>query len=175
MLSSITAHQKGRCRFVLWDVRKQKERWRRRREKEATISRFRAWKSSTSQYYKKDQSVWKCVILHRTSWVDDVWGGRFLSCTGDIPKSAEVGGKHGAVQCKAAAGFLPVHRCRSPHIHLIQSHRHQMPRECQTQSLERQEAQRKKHKQKHNKRGYAREKSTSVSKCKCCCQDWKDG
>lgn len=105
-----------------------------------------------------------------------MWGGRFLSflSTGDIPKSAEVGGKHGAVQCKAAAGFLPVHRCRSPHIHLIQSHRHQMPQECQTQSLKRQEAQRKKHKQKHNKRRYTLEKSTSVSKCKCY-QDWKDG
>lgn len=70
-----------------------------------------------------------------------VAGGRFLSCTGGIfSKSAEVGGKHGAVQCKAAAGFVPVHRCRSPHIRLIQSHRHQMPWKCQTQSLKRQQA-----------------------------------
>lgn len=72
-------------------------------------------------------------------------GGRFLSCTGGIfPKSAEVGGRHGAVRCKAAAGFVPVHCCRSPHIRLIQSQRHQMPWECQTQSLKRQPAQRKK-------------------------------
>lgn len=73
-----------------------------------------------------------------------------------FPKSAEVGRRHGAVQCKAATGFVPVHCCRSPRIHLIQSQRHQMPWECQTQSLKRQPAQRKKHKQHSNNRGYNR-------------------
>lgn len=55
---------------------------------------------------------------------------------------------------KAAAGFVPVQRCRSPHICLIQSQRHQMPWECQTQSLKRQPAQWKKSKQFQNNRGY---------------------
>lgn len=59
-----------------------------------------------------------------------------------FPKSAEVGGRQGAVRCKAAAGFVPVYCCRSPHIRLIQSQRHQMPWECQTQSLKRQPPQR---------------------------------
>lgn len=55
-------------------------------------------------------------------------GVRFLSCTWKhFPKSATVGEEDGAVQRKAPVGFLPVHRCHSPHSRLIQSHRHQMP------------------------------------------------
>lgn len=99
-----------------------------------------------------------------------------------FPKSAEVGGKHGTVQCKAAAGFVPVHRCRSPHIRLIQSHRHQMPWKCQTQFLKRQQATEEEAQTASSTTtediytlGEKKKKSTSVSKCKWCCQDWKDG
>lgn len=99
-------------------------------------------------------------------------GVRFLSCTWKhFPKSATVGEEDGAVQRKAPVGFLPVHRCHSPHSRLIQSHRHQMPWECQTQSLKRQWAQRRAHKQQHNNRTW---RSTSRLKCKWW-QDWEDG
>lgn len=63
-----------------------------------------------------------------THWCCTCRGIRSISCTWKhFPKSAVVGEEDGAVQRKAPAGFLPVHRCRSPHIRLIQSHRHQMP------------------------------------------------
>lgn len=150
MLSSITARQKGRCWFALRDVKELREWWgRRRQRRNGTISRFQIWESSTSQYEKI--KVFENVLYftgHNHEWMTGikkikkqqhyVRGGRFLSCTGGIfPKCAEVGGSHGAVRCKAAAGFVPVHCCRSPHIHLIQSHRHQMPWECQSRCLKR--------------------------------------
>lgn len=163
MFYSITAHQKGRCWFALRDVKEQREWWRRRRQKRSgTISRFQVWESSTSQYEKIKVSG---NVLYFTGHNQEWMGGGVTCsiCAGwqvfklhwrHFPKSAEVGGKHGAVRCKAAAGFVPVHCCRSPHIHLIQSQRHQMPWECQTQSLKREPAQRKKHKQHHSNRGY---------------------
>lgn len=162
MLYSITARQKGRCWFALQDVKEPKERWRRQR-RSGTISRLQVRERSTSQYEKiKVSENVLYFIGHNHEWVR----GKKMTCSicegwqvfklhwRHFPKSAEVGGKHGAVQCKAAAGFVPVHCCRSPHIHLIQSQRHQMPWECQTQSLKRQPACRRKHKQHHNNRGY---------------------
>lgn len=164
MLSSITAHQKGRCWFALRDVKEQREWWRRRRQRSGTISRFQVWESSTSQYEKIKVSENVLYFTgHNHEWMREKKKITRSICEGwqvfklhwrHFLKSAEEGGRHGAVQCKAATGFVPVHCCRSPHIRLIQSQRHQMPWECQTRSLKRQPAQRKKHKQHSNNRGY---------------------
>lgn len=69
-----------------------------------------------------------------------VRGGRFLSCTngrhilirrsGSRENEGGGGGREALSKSgakKSAAGFVPVHRCRSPHVYLIQSQRHQMP------------------------------------------------
>lgn len=98
-----------------------------------------------------------------------------IACTWKrFPKSAAVGEEDGAVQRKAPAGFLPVHRCRSPHVRLIQSHRHQMPRECQTQSLKRQRAPRRTRK-KHRHGNGARARWRIIYQNADDLLDWEDG
>lgn len=126
--------------------------------------RYTSWDIATSGWAGAAEGETHCGAF--------MSGVSFLSCTRKhFPKSATVGEEDGEVQRKAPVGFLPVHRCHSPHSRLIQSHRHQMPWECQTQSLKRQWAQRRAHKQQHNNRTW---RSTSRLKCKWW-QDWEDG
>lgn len=183
MLCSIIARLQGRCCFALWDVKEHKKRWRGRKQWSSAILRSQAWR----KYHFSiggDQSEllmcytsWAITASRRpgtaegeTHWRCTCRGIRSISCTWKhFPKSAVVGEEDGAVQRKAPAGFLPVHRCPSPHIRLIQSHRHQMPWECQTQPLKRQRAQRRTQKHRHNKGVRTFENNPpSLLKCRRC-------
>lgn len=164
MLCSIIARLQGRCCFALWDVKEHKMRWRGRRQWSSAILRSQAWRKYHFSIGGDQSKLLMCYTSRGITARGRVgtaegethrWrtcrGIRSISCTWKhFPKSAVVGEEDGAVQRKAPAGFLPVHRCRSPHIRLIQSHRHQMPWECQTQSLKRQRAQRRTQKHRHN-------------------------
>lgn len=120
MLNSITACQKGRCWFAMWDEKEQKDWWRRRRQRRSgTISRFQLWESSTFQYEKIKVSE---NVLYFTGYNHEWTRGKKKKITRSICegwqvfklhwrhflKSAKVGGRQGAVQSKAAAGFVRV-------------------------------------------------------------------
>lgn len=141
MLLSITTRQKGRCWFAparckrtegVMEAMEAEEEWKHFKISSRIKEHFSIWKdqSVTGQHDER---------IRFYSYFKQL--GRFLSCTGSVyPKSAEVGRRHGAARREAAAGFVPVDCCRSPHIRVIQS---QWPNATRmSNSLKRQPAQR---------------------------------
>lgn len=169
MLYSITAHQNGRCWFAQRDVKEQTEA-------EEEWNRFRIFKYEKVTLFNMKRS--KCLRMCYTSRIIIKGGWEWkkspIACKGwQVLKPHK---RHFGKICRGRRETRrsPVQSCSkgSWQFIAVAAHtfawynrmRHQMPTECQTQSLKRHSAPKKKHKQhqnnKENSASFLKRKST---------------